>query len=82
MAIKKLSLKMYENVHYIEKYRPDLRIYEFICAEIENFVPPEDCMKAEFHRLLSHPCISLRMIPDGAFARGSRSLPSQFQFPN
>lgn len=82
MTVKKLSAKIYDNVHHIEKYRPELRFYENMIEEIENFVPPEECLKAEFHRLLSHPAITLRMIPDGAFDRGSRSLPSQLQLPN
>ena len=83
-ALKKLSLKIYDHVHKIEKHRPELRIYENLVSEIGNFVPPEDCLKAEFHRLLSHPAVTLRMIPDGAFERGAgRSLlPSQLQLPN
>ena len=78
-ALKKLSLKIYDHVHKIEKHRPELRIYENLVSEIGNFVPPEDCLKAEFHRLLSHPAVTLRMIPDAAFERGAgRSLlPSQ-----
>ena len=67
MALKKLSLNIYDNVHFIEKYRPELRLYENIIAEVGAFVPPEECMKAEFHRLLSHPAIILRVIPEGAF---------------
>lgn len=82
MALKKVSLKIYDNVHFIEKYRPELRLYENIIAEVESFVPPEDCMKAEFHRLLSHPAMILRVLPEGAFSKGPRSLPAQFQFPN
>ena len=37
---------------------------------------------AEFHRLLSHPAIMLRVIPEDAFCKGARSLPGPLQFPH
>ena len=62
---------------YVERWTPNLRIYENLVKEIESFVPPEDCLKAEFHRLLSHPAIILRFIPESAFEQGPRSLPQK-----
>lgn len=73
---------MHVNVQFIERWRPELRLYENMQEEIENFVPPESCLKAEFHRYLSHPAIILRVIPEGAFEKGARSLPSLLRFPS
>ena len=73
---------MFENVTYIEMWRPELRLYENLVTEIGSFVPPEECLKAESARLLSHPAMILRVIPETAFSKGVRSLPAQLQFPN
>ena len=67
---------------FIERWKPAVRLYENIVEEIDSFVAPKDCLKAEFHRYLSHPAIILRVIPEGAFDKGPRSLPSQLQFPS
>ena len=68
---------MFENNQYIERWRPELRMYENLMTEIQNFFAPEEQLRGEFHRLLSHPAIILRVIPEGAFDKGPRSLPSQ-----
>jgi len=81
-ALKKLMHRMYEEITYVERWLPELRLYENLVAEIGNFVPPEECLKAEFHRLLSHPAIILRVIPENAFDKGPRSLPLLLQFPS
>ena len=66
----------------MERWLPDLRLYELITNEIREFVPPEECLKIEFSRYLSHPAIILRFIPESAFEQGPRSLPWQLQFPS
>lgn len=66
---------MHQHVNFIDRWRPELRLYELLIKEIGDFVPPEECLKAEFHRLLSHPAIILRVIPENAFDKGNRSLP-------
>lgn len=75
-ALKQLYKKMHENIQQVERFLPHLRLYENILAEIYDFVPPEDCLKGEFTRLLSHPSTILRVVPEDAFTRGARSLPS------
>ena len=80
--VKKLHEKMCENADYVDRWRPELRLFENLITEIESFVPPEECLKAEFHRLLSHPAIMLRVVPEDAFEKDARSLPAQLQFPN
>lgn len=76
-VIKKLLAKMQENVVYVDRFRPDLWLFENLIGEISTFTPPEDSLKVEFTRLLSHPAMILRLIPETAFDRGARSLPSQ-----
>lgn len=73
---------MHQNIQYIERWRPDVRLFENLITEIDSFVPPEESLKAEYHRYLSHPAIILRVIPEGAFEKGLRSLPSEIQFPH
>ena len=73
---------LHREVNLVERWRPDLRLYECLVAEIGNFVPPEECLKAEFHRMLAHPAIILRVTPENAFDKGPRSLPLQLQFPS
>ena len=50
--------------------------------EIAKDVQQKKELKAEFHRLLSHPAIMLRVIPEDAFCKGARSLPGPLQFPH
>ena len=75
-TLGKLYKKMYENVTYLERWRPELWLYENLVEEFGSFVPPEQCPKAEFARLLGHPAIILRFIPETAFNKGARSLPA------
>ena len=58
-----------------------MHLYENLVHEVEDFVPPEECLKSEFLRQLSHPAIILRFIPESAFEKGPRNLPWQLQFP-
>ena len=61
---------MEEDADFIERWRPELRLYEILKREIEDFTPPEQCLKAEFLRLFSHPAAVLRVTPDKAFDHG------------
>ena len=70
---------MAENATYVERFRPDLWLYENLIAEIGSFVPPEEGLKVEFTRLLSHPAMILRVIPEHAFNKSARSLPEPLQ---
>ena len=66
---------MAEDSDFIERWRPELRLYEIVRQELDDFVPPENCLKAEFLRLFSHPAVVLRVTPDRAFEPGPQALP-------
>jgi len=67
--------RLYQDINFVERWYPDLRLYENLVQEISDFVPPEECLKSEFLRQLSHPAIILRFIPESAFEKGPRNLP-------
>ena len=67
---------MEDDAEFVERWRPELRLYETVMEEIEAFIPPEQCLKGEFLRLFSHPAVVLRVIPDKAFEPGPQTLPS------
>ena len=65
-SIKRLS-KMHtslNNQKQLTLYRPELRLYENLRHEIQNFVPPEESLRVEFTRMLAHPSLALNVIPE------------------
>ena len=43
---------------------PELRFYDTLIEEINEFREPEACLKGEFTRLIAHPALLLRLIPE------------------
>lgn len=41
-----------------------IRFYENLTKELADFRPPEEDLNVEYNRLLAHPTLILRVIPD------------------
>ena len=44
--------------------RPELRLFENIVREVDNFIAPDESLRTEFSRALAHPSHVLNVIPE------------------